>query len=96
MRLLCLTVVSFATAVSACRCDAAERVTEKEITNSIGLKLVRIPAGEFMMGSPESEKVRPKDEAQHRVRITRTFYLGAYAVTRGQFRQFVEATDYRT
>jgi formylglycine-generating enzyme required for sulfatase activity len=30
------------------------------------------------------------------VRITRPFYLGTYHATRGQFRQFVEATDYKT
>ena len=33
---------------------------------------------------------------QHRVRITRPFYLGAYHVTRGQFRQFVDDTGYKT
>jgi hypothetical protein len=33
---------------------------------------------------------------RHRVRITRAFYLGTYHVTRGQFRQFVEAGDYKT
>ena len=29
---------------------------EKPITNSIGMKLVLIPAGEFLMGSPDSDK----------------------------------------
>jgi formylglycine-generating enzyme required for sulfatase activity len=38
-----------------------------------------------------------KDEyPQHRVRITQTFYLGTYHVTRGQFRQFVADTSYKT
>jgi formylglycine-generating enzyme len=38
-----------------------------------------------------------KDEhPQHRVRITKRFYLGTYHVTRGQFRQFVKDTDYKT
>ncbi len=32
------------------------------ITNSIGMKLVLIPAGEFLMGSPDTEKGRGKDE----------------------------------
>ncbi|NQT17667.1 MAG: SUMF1/EgtB/PvdO family nonheme iron enzyme [Planctomycetes bacterium] len=33
---------------------------------------------------------------QHRVRITRPFALGRHEVTRGQFRQFVEAMGYKT
>ena len=38
-----------------------------------------------------------KDEhPQHRVRITKPFYLGTYHVTRGQFRQFVADTHYKT
>ncbi len=38
-----------------------------------------------------------KDEyPQHRVRITRPYYLGKFQVTRGQFRQFIDATQYRT
>jgi formylglycine-generating enzyme required for sulfatase activity len=38
-----------------------------------------------------------KDEhPQHRVRITKPFYLGTYHVTRGQFRQFVADTSYKT
>jgi len=66
-------------------------------TNSIGMKLTLIPPGEFMMGSPESERGRRKDEGpQHRVRITKAFYLGMCQVTRGQFRQFIEAENFRT
>jgi formylglycine-generating enzyme required for sulfatase activity len=38
-----------------------------------------------------------KDEhPQHHVRITKPFYLGTYHVTRGQFRQFVADTGYKT
>jgi formylglycine-generating enzyme required for sulfatase activity len=38
-----------------------------------------------------------KDEhPQHLVRITRPFYLGTYHVTRGQFRQFVKDSGYKT
>ena len=38
-----------------------------------------------------------KDEhPRHRVRITKPFYLGTYHVTRGQFRQFVADTGYKT
>src|SRR5262249_51247266 len=57
----------------------------KEITNSIGMKLVLIPAGKFVMGSPDTEAEREAGEDQHEVAITRPFYLGAYVVTQGQF-----------
>ena len=59
----------------------------KLITNSIGMKLALIPPGEFLMGSPDSDKDAGGDEKpQHRVRITQPFYLGMYAVTQGQYR----------
>ncbi len=65
--------------------------------NSIGMTLVRIPAGEFQMGSPLDERGRkPNEGPQHHVRITRAFEMGAHEVTVGQFGAFVEATGYRT
>jgi formylglycine-generating enzyme required for sulfatase activity len=63
----------------------------KEVTNSIGMKLVLIPKGKFLMGSPKDEADRePFDkgsEEQHEVEISRPFYLGAHEVTQGQFRE---------
>src|SRR5688572_1868840 len=38
-------------------------------TNSIGMKLVHIPPGKFMMGSPIEEIRREMDETEHRVQI---------------------------
>jgi formylglycine-generating enzyme required for sulfatase activity len=56
------------------------------VTNSIGMKLVLIPAGEFLMGSPDSDQgARDDEKPQHRVRITQPFYLGAHQVTQGQY-----------
>jgi formylglycine-generating enzyme required for sulfatase activity len=55
-------------------------------TNSIGMKLVYIPAGSFMMGSPSNEKDRESDEGpQHHVQISKGFYMGAYEVTQAQW-----------
>jgi formylglycine-generating enzyme required for sulfatase activity len=82
----------------------------QEITNSVGMKLELIPAGEFRMGSGESAddlvKAFPQygitaeflaDEfPQHRVRISKPFYFSKYETTNGQFRQFVDATGYKT
>ena len=79
------------------------------LINSIGMQLVRIPAGDFIMGSEESAdslaKAYPQlprqrfeklqDEAPaHPVRISRDFWIGAHEVTVGQFRRFVQVTAY--
>ena len=57
----------------------------KEITNSIGMKLVLTPKGTFMMGSPESEEARFEDETQHEVTINKDYYLGVHEVTQAQY-----------
>ncbi len=63
----------------------------QEFTNSVGMKLVRIPAGRFMMGSPAEESHRDEDEGpRHEVEITRSFYLGAYEVTQEQYNKVME------
>jgi formylglycine-generating enzyme required for sulfatase activity len=87
-----------------------------EITNSIGMKLVLIPPGEFDMGSTEQEveELRAAVKAanidanwkaaswgdtqipRHHVRITRSFYLGKYEATDGQFRVFAQTAQYQT
>lgn len=56
-----------------------------EITNSIGMKLKLIPAGEFLMGSPEDDKYRSPNEQEHCVRITKPYYQGTTEVTQGQW-----------
>ena len=62
-------------------------VLPREVVNSIGLKLVLIPPGRFLMGSPADEKDRYDDEPQHEVEITRAFYLGVYPVTQAEYRK---------
>jgi formylglycine-generating enzyme required for sulfatase activity/mono/diheme cytochrome c family protein len=64
------------------------RALPKVLINSIGMKLVPIPAGEFLMGSPDGDdEARDSEKPQHRVRITRPFYLGAFEVTQEQYRR---------
>jgi formylglycine-generating enzyme required for sulfatase activity len=57
-----------------------------ELPGGVTLKLVRIPAGTFMMGSPVSEAGREGDEVQHEVTITKPFYMGIYEVTQAQWK----------
>jgi len=56
----------------------------KEITNSIGMKLVLIPRGTFTMGSPDRYRERE-------VTISRDYYLGAYEVTQAQYEKLMGA-----
>ena len=63
----------------------AKAQAPKEITNSIGIKLVLVPKGTFMMGSPESEQGRNENETQHEVTISKDYYLGVYEVTQAQY-----------
>ena len=53
--------------------------------NTIGMSFKFIPAGEFMMGSPESEKGRYADEAQLPVRIPSAFPIGVHEVTQSEY-----------
>jgi formylglycine-generating enzyme required for sulfatase activity len=64
--------------------------------NTLGMDLVLLPGGDFTMGSPSHEQGREPDEMQHRVSLTRPFYMGRYPVTRGQFEAFVNATRHLT
>lgn len=79
--------------------------------NSLGIKLVRIPGGEFVRGfttdnrrehdfhlaHPYSNKQNFKEETPaHRVRLSQPFEMATSEVTVGQFKQFVKATKYTT
>ncbi|MEW6440404.1 MAG: formylglycine-generating enzyme family protein [bacterium] len=57
--------------------------------NSLGMELSRVPAGTFIMGSPEEEPGRKEDEAQHRVTIPNPFYMQVTEVTRGQWKKLM-------
>ncbi|NEZ04219.1 formylglycine-generating enzyme family protein [Wenzhouxiangella sp. XN201] len=62
-----------------------------------GPQMVVMPAGSFMMGSPEDEADRMNNEGpQHRVTFDRGFALARTEVTVGQFADFVDNTGYRT
>lgn len=78
------------------RTDATTGLPTRIVHKASGIVLVLIPAGEFLMGSPEGESGRSKGERQHRRVIRQPFYLGETEVTVGQFRRFVQATRYQT
>jgi len=66
------------------------------ITSPIYLELVRVPAGEFLMGSdPAKDKDAQDDEQpQRRVHVSE-FYIGKTPVTNAQYATFVKATEHK-
>lgn len=77
--------------------QASSAEPPKEFTNSIGMPFKLIPAGEFLMGSSKSPEELAKtipgatsewfedEHPQHKVRITKPFYMGVTEVTQGQY-----------
>ena len=90
-------------------CSMSLRVPA-EIVNSIGMKFVLIPPGEFNMGITAEDSKRELEEAarsilpvegyyasriptempQHRVKISKPFYLSACEVTQGEYEQIMK------
>ncbi len=72
--------------VEALVTPALENEFAVDLGNGVKLEMVLIPAGEFLMGSPDSDNdAGDHEKPQHRVRITRPFYLGKYLVTQEQW-----------
>jgi formylglycine-generating enzyme required for sulfatase activity len=110
-RCICICLFGFFVVFGACApkktLDFSKIKPGDKVVNSIGMKLVMIPAGEFEMGfldleekpyqkafgSPDHDsRVRPA----HHVKITKPFFMGVTNVTVGQFREFVRDSGYQT
>ena len=52
---------------------------------------VEIPAGTFIMGSPETEENRDYNEQQHEVTLTHSFRMAKYETTNAQYAAFLNA-----
>jgi len=64
----------------------AGKETSVDLGNGVKLEMVLIPAGEFLMGSPDADKDgQIGEQPQHRVRISKPFYLGKYLVMQEQW-----------
>jgi eukaryotic-like serine/threonine-protein kinase len=64
---------------------ATAQIYTEALGNGVDLKMVKIPGGNFMMGSPASEKNRYASESpQHQVTVPE-FYIGQTLVTQSQY-----------
>ncbi len=60
-----------------------------ELGRGVTMKFAPIPAGTFIMGSPENEQGRVGGETQHKVTISRPFYMGVTEITQAQWRSIM-------
>ena len=61
------------------------------LPGGVEMEMVYVAPGSFTMGSPESEEGRRDYETQHRVTLTKGFWIGKYPVTQGQWKALVRA-----
>jgi len=64
---------------------AFAKLGDRFTISDLGLEMLWVKHGAFMMGSPKSEAKRDEDEIQHQVTLTKGFYLGKYEVTQAQW-----------
>ena len=55
------------------------------VVNSLGLRMVRLPAGTFTMGSPPGAPMRQEEERPRRVTLTMAFRIAATEITQRQW-----------
>jgi formylglycine-generating enzyme required for sulfatase activity len=72
-----------ASASGSTNADSVDRQPGKIMTNSIGMKLVWIPSGEFQMGSNDQDTEKPI----HTVKISKGYFMGIYEVTQEQYQK---------
>ena len=71
------------------------RQASETYTNSIGMEFVPIPAGKFLMGSPDSDpEARAFEKPQHEVTISKPFHLGRHEVTQAQWEAVMGSNPY--
>jgi len=90
--LVCCLLVSLMLSVGCAEPAALGRgdFLDKHMTLDLGggvtMKMALIPTGKFIIGSPDSEVGRSKDEGpQREVTISKPFYIGVHEVTQTQW-----------
>jgi formylglycine-generating enzyme required for sulfatase activity len=84
-----LAVLAAAVLLAASGCSSKPELT-LDLGGGVTMKLVRIPAGKFMMGSPDPEEGRAFNETQHEVTLSKPFYMGVTEVTQAQYQAIMD------
>jgi formylglycine-generating enzyme required for sulfatase activity len=81
-----VTAVVIATLLSSSHGEPLDvPATGDAVVNSLGMRLVRVPAGSFSMGSLPGTPMRQDEELSHRVVLTRSFRIASTEVTQRQW-----------
>lgn len=81
-----LILIALACATGALAADPPSKELTLDLGGKVTLTLVRIPAGKFLMGSPDP---KAKDELQHEVTLTKAYFIGIHEVTQAQYQQIM-------
>ncbi|MCW8863674.1 MAG: formylglycine-generating enzyme family protein [Colwellia sp.] len=63
-----------------------------DLGNKHSVKMIWVPEGSFLMGTPAGEAVRHNDEDQHKVKISQGFWLSEFEITQKQWFDFIGTT----
>lgn len=84
-----VTAIASGDATVTVACDEVSADCLVTVQRALPLDAVLIPAGTFLMGTPETEPGREANETQHEVTISEDFYMTKYEITNSQFAEFL-------
>ena len=84
-RLSAISLLFFLTLIVGAISSRSAFAVEALLTNKIGIRFVYLQPGKFIMGSPEEEFGRERNEEEHTVSITNGFYISVTEITQKQY-----------
>lgn len=88
-------ISQFAAACLLAAAHAGPAQPAEIFTNSLGIDFVQVPAGSFLMGSPDDDREgRAMERPQHEVTISRPFWVATTEVTQGQWQALMGEHPY--
>jgi formylglycine-generating enzyme required for sulfatase activity len=78
--------------IEGCRSSSVDNYFV-QLDSTTEIEMLKIEPGTFMMGSPTTEADRQGNEAQHRVTISKEYYLGKYEVTQAQYAAVMDGNN---